>query len=259
MGVWVRKVEVVSIELTNRCGKGKLCGEFGCYAKSLPEGLTFWTPEKLETFIRDLAWNEIQAVSFGGGEPLQYEGLWDLLERLKEVRIWKSLTTNGLLLKGEEITRLARYLNKVHVSVHFPEDEREVKRVIRQVKELEEKGLKSGINFLVKGRDVESEKRAVLEIKKAGIGADRVVFLPLRGKGVVLDLRKFREVAEILGNPFQAVWCVLRCGKSERFVSVDWEGKVGWCSYTEAKTKMEKFTYRGMIEALEAKELVFCG
>ena len=251
--------KLVSIELTNLCQKGNLCKSFGCYAKSNPEGATFWTPNVLEFFIRDLAHNGIEAVSFGGGEPLQYEGLWDLLRMIKDVPIFKSLTTNGLLLGIRTEERLAKFLNKVHVSIHFPENDWEVKRVIRSVKDLEKRGVKSGINFIVKGWDVKKEKEAVRQIKNEGITHDRVVFLPLRGKGIHVDQNLFKDIAGILSEKFQSTWCLLECKKSDRFISVNWEGYVGWCSYTPSKTRMEDFSYAGMMKALGEKELVYCG
>lgn len=253
------QTKLVSIELTNVCQKGNLCKAFGCYAKSTPEGQTFWDSAILTSFIKDLAKNGIEAVSFGGGEPLQYEGLWMLLEGLKDIPIFKSMTTNGLLLGGRLIDRLAPHFDKIHVSIHFPENDWEVKRVLGNVAAIERAGIKSGINFIVKGWDIDKEKEAVRKIKAEGISPDRVVFLPLRGKGIHVDLGKFRDVASLLSPKFQSTWCLTECEKSERFVSIDWNGNVGWCSYTSAKTQMKEFTFGGMMEALNSKELVYCG
>lgn len=254
---------LVSIELTNQCSK-VACRKFGCYAKAEPKGATFWTAKMLAPFIEDLADSGIEAVSFGGGEPLQYRDLWSLLDAIGDIKIFKSMTTNGLYLSDVAASRLVDLgLNKVHVSIHFPEDKREVERVISQVKLLETKGLRSGINFIVKGWDVEAEKEAARTIKAAGIKEDRVVFLPLRGKGLKIDagsVKRFKEVAEMLSPRFQAPWCLLACRKSPRFISIDWEGKVGYCSYTESKTRMAQFTYTGMMEALRVYEQpTFCG
>jgi MoaA/NifB/PqqE/SkfB family radical SAM enzyme len=254
-------IKLVSIELTNFCSKGPICASFGCYAGSSREGATFWTPETLGRFIRDLSENGVEAVSLGGGEPLEYSGIWELLHVTQEIQIFKSMTTNGLLLTEAIAGELAKNIDKVHVSLHFPENPREVDRVIGQVKMLETKGLRSGINFLVKGVDLEAEKAAVRLIKAVGIQQDRVIFLPLRGKGVngsqAADAVK--EVGRVLSGRFQSTWCLLDCGRSPRFVSVDWEGRVGYCSYTPAKTRMADFTHHGMMEALHAKDLVYCG
>jgi MoaA/NifB/PqqE/SkfB family radical SAM enzyme len=60
-------LELISIELTNRCAKA--C--WFCYNHSLPEGETRWEPAEVVAFVRDCAAHGIQAASFGGGEPLQ--------------------------------------------------------------------------------------------------------------------------------------------------------------------------------------------
>src|SRR3954468_6509404 len=71
-------IELVSIELTNRCAKA--C--WFCYNHSLPEGDTRWRPAEVVALVRDCAAHGVRAVSFGGGEPLQFAGLFDVLRDL---------------------------------------------------------------------------------------------------------------------------------------------------------------------------------
>src|SRR5258708_33211157 len=85
--------ERISIEVTNRCAKA--CSF--CYNHSLPEGDTRWTTDELVAFVRDCAAHGVKAVSFGGGEPLQFDGLFDTLTHLQGV-LFRSITSNGLLL-----------------------------------------------------------------------------------------------------------------------------------------------------------------
>lgn len=119
----------ISIEVTNRCAKA--C--WFCYNHSLPEGEARWTADELVAFVGDCAAHGVKAVSFGGGEPLQYDDLFTVLERLHGT-LFRSLTSNGLLLHGERLERLiAARPDKVHLSIHFPERESEVRRVIGQV------------------------------------------------------------------------------------------------------------------------------
>src|SRR4051812_20555999 len=118
-------LERVSIEVTNRCAKA--C--WFCYNHSQPGGDTQWTADELVSFVRDCAAHGVKAVSFGGGEPLQYEGLFDVFARLRGV-LFRSMTSNGLLLTPEKLDRLAEAApEKVHLSIHFPEREAEVDRV----------------------------------------------------------------------------------------------------------------------------------
>src|SRR5215475_3812903 len=119
-------VELISIELTNRCAKA--C--WFCYNHSQPGGTTTWAADDVVAFVRDCAAHGIKAVSFGGGEPLQYGGLFDVLEGLRGT-LFRSITSNGLPLNEEVLDRLtAAGPDKVHLSVHFPEREAEVQRVI---------------------------------------------------------------------------------------------------------------------------------
>src|SRR5262249_19771599 len=91
----------ISIEVTNKCAKA--C--WFCYNHSLPEGATRWAADELAAFVTDCAANGVKAVSFGGGEPLQFAGLFDVLQRLQGT-LFRSITSNGLLLTGDTLDRL---------------------------------------------------------------------------------------------------------------------------------------------------------
>lgn len=83
----------LSIELTNACDKA--CPF--CYNHSQPEGDTLWSPDEVVALVEDCADHGVAAVSFGGGEPLQYPALFDILRRL-DGRVFRSFTTSGLRL-----------------------------------------------------------------------------------------------------------------------------------------------------------------
>src|SRR5262249_42011855 len=139
-------IERVSIELTQRCKKA--C--WFCYSGSHAKGGVEFRPEEVTAFVRDLAEHGVRAVSFGGGEPLEYAGVFDILRDLKGV-LFRSLTTSGLPLRNDDtVAALAAAApDKVHVSIHFPERESEVRRVIAQVATLQAHGIRSGVNLLV--------------------------------------------------------------------------------------------------------------
>ncbi|HEX4796703.1 MAG TPA: radical SAM protein [Humisphaera sp.] len=244
-------VERLSIEVTNRCGKA--CAF--CYSHSLPTGNTSWTTDELVAFIEDCARHGVKAVSFGGGEPLEFDGIFNLLHRLRGV-LFRSMTTNGLRLTDDVRDALiAAAPDKVHVSIHFPENEPEVSRVIGQVIELDRSGIRSGINLLVARSKLAAARSAAQRIQAAGIDNRRVVYLPMRGS----DTPTPSEVASIAGGPFQSMSCLAACANSPRFCSVSWDRKVGWCSYTRARRELSALTYNGLQNALNGLGLEFCG
>src|SRR5438876_385411 len=80
--------------------------------------------------------------------------------------LFRSITTNGLLLYGDRLDALLDAApDKVHVSIHFPEREAEVRRVVRQVTELAERGIRSGVNFLVARSNLDAAARAAAEVR----------------------------------------------------------------------------------------------
>jgi MoaA/NifB/PqqE/SkfB family radical SAM enzyme len=245
-------VERVSIEVTNRCAKA--CAF--CYNDSRPGGDTRWSPDELVAFASDCAARGVKAVSFGGGEPLQYEGLFEVLERLRGV-LFRSLTTNGLLLDAPTLDRLAAAApDKVHVSIHFPERAAEVDRVLRQVVELAARGLRSGINLLVGRSTLEAASDAAERLRAEGVGNDRIVYLPMRGK----DTPTPDDLGRVAGSDrFQSVSCLMACGKSPRFCSIGWDKTAAWCSYTTTRRPLPSLDYEGMEAALDGLGLAFCG
>jgi molybdenum cofactor biosynthesis enzyme MoaA len=245
-------LERLSIELTNQCGKH--CSF--CYNHSHPSGETRWELDDLVAFVTDCAQAGTQAVSFGGGEPLEYPELCELLARLRGV-VFRSFTTNGLLLNEDWLDRLTLAApDKVHISIHFPESQTEVERVIAQVGTLAARGINSGVNFLVTRSNLPSAITAAATLHQAGISNDRIVYLPMRGQ----DTPTPQQMAQVAGSKnFQSMTCLLECAKSPRFCSIGWDKKVGWCSYTTSRRDLPSLTAAGLAAALTDLPLIFCG
>lgn len=245
-------LERLSIELTNQCSKH--CSF--CYNHSYPSGETRWKLDDLVDFVTDCARVGTQAVSFGGGEPLEYPELCELLERLRGV-VFRSFTTNGLLLDEDWIDRLTIAApDKVHISIHFPDRHTEVARVIAQLGKLAARGINSGVNFLVTRSNLTAAIAAATTLRQAGIGNDRIVYLPMRGQ----DTPTPQQMAQVAGSTnFQSMTCLLQCAKSPRFCSIGWDKKVGWCSYTTARRELPALTAAGLAAALTDLPLTFCG
>jgi molybdenum cofactor biosynthesis enzyme MoaA len=247
------EIDRISIELTNACNKG--C--WFCYNSSGPGGATAWTLDELLGLITSCAAATVRAVSVGGGEPLQY-GQWpQLFTNLRGV-MFRSLTTNGLPLLDSACfdELLAAAPDKVHISIHFPERNEEVKRVISQVTALEAGGIRSGVNLLVSRSKLRACETTAARLRDSGISNERIVYLPMR----MADTPSPAEVAQVAGGrPFQSMTCLGACGRSPRFCSVGWDKTVAWCSYTRSRRPLESLSYDGLTHALENLELEYCG
>jgi sulfatase maturation enzyme AslB (radical SAM superfamily) len=250
---WVMSnvVERLSIELSELCSKG--CGF--CYNGSNREGATDWTADALCAFVLDAAAHGIKAFSFGGGEPLESpELLYPVLAALRG-RAFRSMTTNGLLLDAATIATLAAAaIDKVHVSIHTPQDTDEVARVIANVTALATAGIRSGVNLLVRKSRLDAARTATRALHEAGIANQRIVFLPMRGT----DVPSPADVAHVAAGPFQSTTCLSQCGPSPRFVSISARRTVAWCSYTVERRRLATPTYAALVATLDGLGLINC-
>jgi hypothetical protein len=245
------RLDRLSIELTNACDKA--CPF--CYNASHPAGESAWSADDVVALVADCARHGVAAVSFGGGEPLQVaDTLFAVLDRLAGT-VFRSFTTNGLLLDELLPRVVAHRPDKVHVSIHFPDHPREVSRVVRQVGDLAARGVASGVNLLVRRSGLAAAAAAASALREAGIGPERVVYLPMRGA----DTPTPRELAAVAGTTrFQSMTCLAGCGASARFASLDWARRVAWCSYTTSRRELPSLDFAGVRAALHGLPLATC-
>lgn len=248
------EIDRISVEPSRRCSKG--CAF--CYNGSGPGGGGTWTSDDLRRFLLDCAAASVRAVSFGGGEPLEWEGLYETLAALRG-KLFRSLTTSGLPLETPGVLDELRKAqpDKVHLSIHAPENPREVERVITWVLALEASGMKSGVNLLVRHSRLAEARAAHARLRAAGIGPERIVLLPLRAEGGE-DTPSPNEVASVAGGPFQSMSCLRGCARSPRFASIDADRRVAWCSYTVTRAPLAEPTWAEFVRALDGLGLVPC-
>ncbi len=243
--------ERLSVELHDRCGKA--C--WFCYNGSGPAGEGAWRADELVSFVSDCAAHGVKAVSFGGGEPLEYPALYDVLAALRG-RLFRSLTSNGLLLEAHWERLIASAPDRVHLSIHFPGNAQEVARVARHAQALEAAGVPSGINLLVQASRLAEAVACARLLRAAGLGNDRIVYLPMRGQ----DTPTPEALAEVAGaRAFQSMTCLSACAASPRFASVDSRRRVAWCSYTRSRRALPALSYAGLRAALRELSLEYCG
>lgn len=249
-------IERLSLELHDRCGKA--C-RF-CYNASGPSGSVAWDPADVIRLVQDCARNGVLAVSLGGGEPLEYPGLFTVLDALRGT-LYRSLTSNGLLLDSDE-TLLPRLIasapDRVHLSIHAPGNSVEVARVIRQVLALETAGIPSGVNLLVSAAHLADATASARQLHLAGIDNTRIVYLPMRGRDTPSPAEVAAVAAAAPHRPFQSMTCLAACGPSPRFASLDSQRRVAWCSYTRARRPISSLTHAALLTAMHELPLESC-
>lgn len=247
-------IDRLSIEPSRRCSKG--C--HFCYNGSSPSGGGSWDAGALVGFVRDCAAHGVRAVSFGGGEPLEWPEIFPVLTALRGA-IGRALTTHGRPLDEPAVFEALRRAapDKIHVSIHAPENRREVELAIGRVLRLADAGLRAGVNLLVRRSRLPEATQATRRLHEAGVDNRRIVFLPLRGPETA-DTPTAEEVAAVAGAPFQSMSCLRGCAASPRFVSVGADRTVAWCSYTTSRAPLTAPTHGALLAALAGLGLRPC-
>ena len=242
----------LSIDLSNRCSKA--C-DF-CYSGSFPDGKTMWQPEEIFDLVKDCAKNGLQAVSLGGGEPFEYEDVFEVISVLTPI-LFVSVTSNGLPLKNREIWNklLKNKPDKIHFTIHNPENDEEINNTLYLIGLLKKKNIKAGINLLVSSDRIEETKQLTQRLVRLGISRKEIIFVPRR-----FSLQPTpQQVLEAAGNePFQSPSCLVDCRPSERFCSLSWDKQVNFCSYSPSKATLQEISYNGIINALDSINFKTC-
>lgn len=243
------EVTMLSIDLSNYCSKQ--CPF--CYNHSRKEGSVMWRPSEVIAFAEDCVAHGVKAVSLGGGEPFEYEGIFEVVEALYP-KCYLTITTNGLPLEDEAVWHRLEACkpDKIHISIHNPEDEAEVARVVNRLSKLHEIGIKPGVNMLVSNKKLEAARRLFSDLERI-LNRDQIIVIPQRYSCTPTP----KELAEVaLAKPFQSPSCLLRCRMPSDFVSVSWDKRVSHCSYASQKGVLESLDFAGMMAALDSVEWV---
>ena len=169
-------IEMLSIDVSNYCSKQ--CPF--CYNHSSRQGLVEWQPGELVRFASDCVRHGVKAVSLGGGEPFEYEGLFEVIEALYPL-CYLSVTSNGLpLLRPEMQNRLKlAHPDKIHLTIHHPDHADEVNRCLQQTELIRSLGIKPGINLMVGADSVEAARNAYRQLTRT-LDADQIILVPQR-------------------------------------------------------------------------------
>ncbi len=237
-------IELLSIDLSNYCSKQ--CPF--CYNHSTREGNTIWKPQEVIAFAADcVKTGGVKAVSLGGGEPFEYEGVFEVIDALFPL-CYLSVTSNGLPLENPDIwDKLTKHKpDKIHLTIHQPNHQNEVDRVERQLRQIAGIGITPGVNLLVGADKVEDVRRVYERLSKT-LEPKQIIFVPQRFSNTPTP-KQLSDVAG--GKPFQSPSCLLGCKPPENFCSVSWDKKVAPCSFAPCKEPLPTLDYAGLQSAL---------
>lgn len=244
-------IEQLSLDLSNYCSKA--CSF--CYNHSHRAGSTLWTPEEVIAFTLDCISHGTKAVSLGGGEPFEYMGIFEVIRALYP-QCYLTVTSNGLPLKDRTIWKhlTEDKPDKIHLTIHFPDQPSEVERVLTQTRRLAEIEVKAGINLLVGAHQVE-QARTVYAQAREFLQPEQIILIPQRFANTPTP----RQLASVAGGePFQSPSCLPACQKPAGFASVSWDKQVNHCSFAGGKAPLPTLDYAGLCEALQQTAFSRC-
>lgn len=244
-------IELLSIDLSNYCSKQ--CAF--CYNHSTREGNTLWKPQEVIAFTSDCITHGVKAVSLGGGEPFEYKGVFEVIEALYP-QCYLSVTSNGLPLEDSNVwQKLEQYKpDKIHITIHQPDNEREVQRVETLLPRIEAIGIKPGLNLLVGADKIEPATNVLQRMAKL-LNDDQIILVPQRFSNTPTP----KQLASVAGGmPFQSPSCLLACKRPDNFCSISWDKKVNSCSFVSSKEPLRDISYIGLIEALRKVNFIKC-
>ena len=236
-------IELLSIDLSNYCSKQ--CSF--CYNHSRKEGNTLWKPSEVIDFASDCIKHGVKAVSLGGGEPFEYDGVFEVIDELYPL-CYLSVTSNGLPLENKDTWGMleTHKPDKIHLTIHQPDNEAEVSRVENRLQEIGNLGIKPGLNLLIGADKVAYAKEVYARISNI-LQSDQIILVPQRFTNTPTS----KQLASVAGGkPFQSPSCLLKCQRPTNFCSVSWDKKVNSCSFASGKEPLESLDYNGLEQAL---------
>jgi len=207
------KFDVIHLEVSGRC---QLDCPY-CYSKSGTElAVGEW-----QALVEELA-PLTKQFTLGGGEPLLYDGLGDIVETIHRLGLPVSLTTNGLLLSAK--CALVSILDAVSISYHGDLG------VLREgLTLLERMGIQRMVNFIM----LDQDKPRFEKILEACRAFEAALVLLAPKHTAAFDKAWF--LARALAVPGVEVGldglAVGRCTAGSRFFTVASDGRFMQCSF----------------------------
>ena len=237
-------IELLSIDLSNYCSKQ--CNF--CYNHSTRKGNTLWKPQEVIEFATDCIKNGVKAVSLGGGEPFEYNGVFDVIDALFPL-CYLSVTSNGLPLEQSAVwNELCNHKpDKIHITIHQPDNKTEVERVKTLIRKIADIGITAGVNLLVGADKIDAVKSVWQQLRQI-VESKQIILVPQRFSNTPTA----KQLGSITnGEAFQSPSCLLECRKPENFCSISWDKKANFCSYAVGKEPLMTLDFNGLQNALK--------
>lgn len=165
--------DIVFLEVTRTCNlRCKHC--LNSSGNSIPNELS---QEELKKLVKELADKGVQDIRFTGGEPLLYEGIYELIELASNNGIYTSIGTNGTLITKEVAKKLKHSgLNKAVVSIDGTKETHEFirgkgnyEKAMIGLDNLIEQGIKVRVNSVIMKSNMDEVISLAKELHKKRI------------------------------------------------------------------------------------------
>jgi radical SAM protein with 4Fe4S-binding SPASM domain len=169
-----------------------------CYSFADSEKNSEISTEQAKDLINQLAEVNCPVILFSGGEPLQREDIFELIQKAKKMNIRAVLSTNGTLIDKRTAARLSESgLSYAGISIdgdkdyhnEFRGDNQAYQKAIQGIKNCIETGLKVGLRFTIT-KDNFTQVGDIFELAES-LGVRRICFYHLvnTGKAVQSKIR----------------------------------------------------------------------
>ena len=154
-----------------------------------------WTFDELFSLFKYLDEWKLEGIALGGGEPFTFPRLAELVRKTwNETGLDISITSNGLLIRDEDLKALAGNVGEIRVSCWAAQDLKKVRRLIG-------KGVHIGINTILFANGIDTVREIIHGA--LDIGVDDFLILqcrPLGRAGAELSPSPtdFRELADLV-------------------------------------------------------------
>lgn len=194
----------VSWQITGRCNLN--CNY--CYAKTLRKKGELST-EKCHEIIDEFAKYKIYDITLEGGEVFLREDILEIIEHIKQKKLWLDILTNGFLLDEKKVVKLKNLLDSrvdgLQISIDSVSNNGISEKLRRNIKLMIENGLNIRVNIVLTKENTANLKKLYMQCMELGIknGFSIAEIIPIGGGRMVekptLDerLKAYIDIKEI--------------------------------------------------------------